>query len=231
MNPLPHTSSGIEEQLKYADEYRERYPYSPLADIALLNSAARLSSDDRSRIASRIATNLGAPDSMRRVLGDSEMDFDTFYPDQLPLSPSTEETIDTFLAKYGKPADSRETDILEKAMFTPRPTFEAEFAAQGVDADAIPDDPTAQGIDSFLEAHRSDLPEPPVNLKYRSREADSADTSLTESLAKVMIKNGNYQKALEIISDLSLSNPKKMLYFADQMRFLKKLIINQKHKK
>ena len=42
-----------------------------------------------------------------------------------------------------------------------------------------------------------------------------------------MIKNGNYRKALQIITELSLNNPEKSIYFADQIRFLKKLIINE----
>ncbi len=61
-----------------------------------------------------------------------------------------------------------------------------------------------------------------------SREADNS--SLTESLARVMIKNRNYKKALEIISELSLKNPEKSIYFADQIRFLRKLIINENNK-
>ncbi len=53
------------------------------------------------------------------------------------------------------------------------------------------------------------------------------EPSLSESLARIMIKNGNYQKALEIITEISLNNPKKSVYFADQIRFLKKLIALQ----
>ncbi len=45
-----------------------------------------------------------------------------------------------------------------------------------------------------------------------------------------MIKNHNYTKALEIISDLSLKNPEKSVYFADQIRFLRKLIIIENKK-
>jgi thioredoxin-like negative regulator of GroEL len=56
---------------------------------------------------------------------------------------------------------------------------------------------------------------------------ESENTSLTESFARVMIKNGNYRKALQIITELSLNNPEKSIYFADQIRFLKKLIINE----
>ena len=52
----------------------------------------------------------------------------------------------------------------------------------------------------------------------------------TETLARIYIKQGNYSKALEIIQQLSLENPKKNVYFADQIRFLEKLIINNNKK-
>ncbi len=53
----------------------------------------------------------------------------------------------------------------------------------------------------------------------------------TETLAKIYIKQGRYAKAMEIIRRLSLKYPKKNRYFADQIRFLEKLIINNKNKK
>lgn len=52
----------------------------------------------------------------------------------------------------------------------------------------------------------------------------------TETLAKIYIKQHRYSKALEIIRKLYLKNPKKNIYFADQIRFLEKLIINEKQK-
>ena len=48
----------------------------------------------------------------------------------------------------------------------------------------------------------------------------------TETLARIYIKQGRYEKALEIIKRLYLNYPKKNTYFVDQMRFLEKLIIN-----
>lgn len=56
------------------------------------------------------------------------------------------------------------------------------------------------------------------------------NATLTESLVRVLIKNRNYSKAIEIISDLSLKNPEKSIYFADHIRFLRKLIINENKK-
>ena len=53
---------------------------------------------------------------------------------------------------------------------------------------------------------------------------------LSESLAKIYIRQHRYEKALEIIMSLNLNFPEKSIYFADQIRFLKKLIINEQHK-
>ncbi len=49
-------------------------------------------------------------------------------------------------------------------------------------------------------------------------------SSLQESLAKSYIRQGRYQKAFDIISQLNLNNPEKSAYFADQLRFLQKII-------
>ena len=53
---------------------------------------------------------------------------------------------------------------------------------------------------------------------------------LSESLAKIYIKQCRYDKAYEIIHSLSLNFPEKSIYFADQLRFLRKLLLNQQYK-
>ena len=61
--------------------------------------------------------------------------------------------------------------------------------------------------------------------------AENEDTGyVTETLARIYIKQGRYAKALEIIRRLNLVYPKKNRYFADQIRFLEKLIINNNKK-
>ena len=62
-------------------------------------------------------------------------------------------------------------------------------------------------------------------------EEEVGEEYFTETLARIYIKQGRYSKALEIIRRLSLQFPKKNAYFADQIRFLEKLIINSNKNK
>jgi hypothetical protein len=48
-----------------------------------------------------------------------------------------------------------------------------------------------------------------------------------ETEVKILVKNKKYREALEILEELNLINPKKSVYFADQIRFLRKIIENQ----
>lgn len=56
-----------------------------------------------------------------------------------------------------------------------------------------------------------------------------SDNYFTETLAKIYVKQGKYSKALEIIQRLYLRNPNKNAYFADQIRYLEKLLINSRN--
>ena len=66
------------------------------------------------------------------------------------------------------------------------------------------------------------------DLSDKNDENEAEEGIFTETLAKIYIKQGRYDKALEIIQRLNLLYPKKNAYFADQIRFLEKLILNNK---
>ena len=62
-------------------------------------------------------------------------------------------------------------------------------------------------------------------------ETDVSDDYFTETLARIYVKQGKYNKAIEIIRRINLNYPKKSTYFADQIRFLEKLALNERYKK
>lgn len=93
-------------------------------------------------------------------------------------------------------------------------------------------------IDDFIENKPDRIvlqeePEykPEMPLCSDGEDDDPDEDYFTETLAKIYIKQGRYEKAMEIIRKLNLNYPKKNIYFADQMRFLQKLIINNRNKK
>lgn len=59
-------------------------------------------------------------------------------------------------------------------------------------------------------------------------EEDNEEEYFTETLARIYIRQGRYRKALDITERLSRKYPHKNTYFADQIRFLEKLIINSR---
>jgi len=145
--------------------------------------------------------------------------------------------IDNFL-------DSIPQDEEEKGKMHRRPTpadAAIDYVAYLMDCESENDSapqPQMKGqslIDNFIENEggkitlNDDIDYPPQTEEESPNEEKTSDESyFTETLARIYIKQGRYEKALEIIKRLSANCPQKNLYFADQMRFLEKLIVNSK---
>ena len=115
--------------------------------------------------------------------------------------------------------------------------LESENENDRQDAAEVPQLIGQELIDTFLEHDKGKLVlnenpvlKPDLGTNANEGEKEGAEDYYTEPLARIYIKQGNYLKALEIIQRLSLDNPKKSVYFADQIRFIKKLIINNTKK-
>ncbi len=80
-----------------------------------------------------------------------------------------------------------------------------------------------------VSSHEINSSEDAINESEADGEEED-ESCFTETLAKIYVKQQRYSKALEIIKKLSLKYPKKNAYFADQIRFLEKLIINANSK-
>lgn len=153
-----------------------------------------------------------------------------------PAPDATATHIDAFLATSRQPARVPEAlRHLEE---------EAEAPAETPAAAALNtlSSPAASSAQAAAQPSAAKPSAPPLNTlstlnslnSLSAPSAPSAQTrpkasSLSVSLAAMMIKNGNYPKALEIINELNLANPEKSIIFADQIRFLRKLIKIQEH--
>ena len=84
-------------------------------------------------------------------------------------------------------------------------------------------------IDDFLSAGNEKITlqlrnENEVETNAIQEDEAPENSFFTETLANIYIKQGKYEKALEIIKRLCLEYPNKNRYFADQIRFLEKII-------
>jgi hypothetical protein len=64
--------------------------------------------------------------------------------------------------------------------------------------------------------------------KMVSNNTKPFDEEISEINAKKLISERKYAEAIKILNALNLNNPKKSVYFADQIRFLEKVISNTK---
>ena len=146
--------------------------------------------------------------------------------------------IDAFLATV--PTEVQENDTIEMDYAV---DYTAYLMNEGEEPTAISEAASEPNllkgqnlIDDFIEQSESADKEKSLlslsDIKPAPQtEADELDeTCFTETLAKIYVKQQRYDKALEIIRKLSLNYPKKNAYFADQIKFLEKLIINAKFK-
>ena len=74
-----------------------------------------------------------------------------------------------------------------------------------------------------------------VNANAGAKPADAADADsggvFTETLARIYIKQGKYERAYQIIDRLYKQHPQKSAFYVDQLRFLEKLMLNEKKRK
>jgi hypothetical protein len=153
--------------------------------------------------------------------------------------------IDSFLDSIPKEdADQPEGNKLPRRKPTPADAavdYVAYLLESETEDDTAEEVPQLIGqdlIDSFINNDKGKIvlnekPEftPEQENTDENTSAGGEEGYFTETLARIYIKQGRYSKALEIIQRLSLQYPKKNAYFADQIRFLEKLIINNNKNK
>ncbi len=159
------------------------------------------------------------------------------------LRPSTNELIDKFLEtipveEEKDKSKKRKPTAADAAIDYVAYLLETE-EKEDVKSEETESSPTLDLIDTFISNNEQGRIELKENIEYVPEIADEGDKNgenedeegyFTETLARIYIKQGRYSQALEIIKRLNLAYPKKNAYFADQIRFLEKLIINNNNK-
>lgn len=225
---------------EWVDEMMKEHPYFTLPLLLYLKEHGTEGNED---LLGRLA--IASPDrkALAMHLGEGVEQFTGFYPpEKEPETPGTEDAIDRFLNSFGN-SNPREVEAINNAIFNPTPDYADILAAE--DNGNTPQQPLSQQdelINNFIaesaqrERAVAQAPSQPHVEEHEKAEVanDSIDTPehmddsmLQESLAKTYIAQRKYAQALEIIENINLRFPEKSIYFADQIRFLRKLVLNE----
>lgn len=226
-----------------------KYPFFTLpATLLVKDHAGKLDDAELASLRFHLAVATGDRRALYDMASDEGAAFVGFYPEQAAKpTVSTDSAIDTFFANYGSSDDS-ETALLERLIFNPAPDYAEILAQENASEEPTGDTTEESSQDARIAAfirRRGEVEQPttastPTQAPQPAKQAQPEpkplrpaaaastethdDSLLSESLAKIFIKQGRYERAYEIISNLSLNYPKKSIYFADQLRFLQKLI-------
>ena len=224
------------------EQWQREHPYFVLPAFIYLK---RHGVDGNEDLAQRLAIMVPSRRDLAMHIEGFAKRFINFYPSEPePETPDTDTTIDQFLASYGN-ASPKEIEALNASIFNPMPDYADVLAAQEQETSpTAPQSEQDRMINDFIEKSRqnerqvtAEAIEPEISEQEKAEIASAEiespterDSSMiSESLAKFYISQHKYESALEIIRNISLNFPEKSIYFADQIRFLRKLIVNEQY--
>lgn len=230
-------------------EVVKKYPYFMTAKLMLLKNMKDTQHPDFITTLKNVAVECSDREKLFYFLNDER--FARFFPKKISESGlknnRTELLLDAFLNSIEKDeSNNSEIDNQLESNSIISTDYLAYLEKTEAEENLSDDSQEAQPmkhqqlVDSFLEksssnkvlfsSSKNEDEDRQESTQYTDNLLDD-DTFLTETLAQVYIKQKKYQQALTIIKRLSLNFPKKSIYFADQIRFLEYLIINDKNKK
>lgn len=233
-----------------AEDLMEEYPYFlPARILFLQKNKESMGEMERASFLAKAAAAIGDRNVLADLVGEMPDEFQDFYPaDENGQAKDTDDTISHFLDTFGN-NDEEEIRALEQRIFNPVPDYAQLLAKEeeesAPDMDELDEENMSENdllINKFIarnkkktarfaqESAAEKSPELQTEISEAPKPEEPADDTaenslLSESLAKIYIKQHRYSKALEIIQSLSLNFPEKSIYFADQIRFLKKLVM------
>lgn len=245
---IQHYLSHPDESVNHAwvEATRQRYPFFTLPATMLLSRQRDIAPDAEAGLTRWLALNVADRGALMTQLRPEATGWADFYPPEPKAAQlTTDQTIDRFIDTYGS-NDPAEEELLTKLIFNPTPDYAQILANEEEKSSPRPDDAPEGSQDALINSfilkskqHQGHFPSaseqpdptpaPQPDPTPVATPEENDPSMLTESLAKIYIRQRRYAKAYEIIEGLSLNYPEKSIYFADQLRFLQKLMINQRH--
>ena len=143
-------------------------------------------SEEARKLVRFISANVGDYASLRLILGIDPPEFARFYPDLETATPTTLDTIDSFLDKFGK---------------------------------NLPEPSLGEMVGGYV-LEEDNISEETDDLETEDHQIVDAKSGIAP-LAR-LLKEKRYTEAIAFIEMQNLNNPEKSIYFAHQIRFLKK---------
>ena len=227
---------------EWLEQAEQAAPYSVLPALIFLKHNGVKDNED---VLAKLAIMFPDRQALALSLGEDAGSLTDFYPPEATQqTPDTITAIDRFLDNYGKTSPT-EVEAISRAIFNPQPDYADVLAAQEKEEGGMKlsegdsqDDLINKFIAEQMQLGEQAAQAPIITPLGEKEKAEIAaevienptqndDSMLSESLAKMYISRHKYSQALEIITRLSLKYPEKSIYFADQIRFLKKLVLNE----
>jgi hypothetical protein len=236
---IKHPEQLSADTVKQLRALLERYPYYQTARLLLLENLYKTHSEEFNTELRRSAVLLAD----RRVLFD--MVEGSNY--DIPLQNTAENTETqaegdrtlSLIDSYLEAIPATETSKHKSGNVDPAQDYAAYLMQMDAEENGNPYIDTDDEEDLVLKPEKETerkpgrivLADKPENTYEEPETEAPGEEYFTETLAQIYIKQQKYERALEIIQALNLNNPKKNAYFADQIRFLEKLVLINKTKK
>ena len=210
-----------------ADQMAADYPYFAIPQLLYLKYTPGAQPDEQRIQQALLHASPGQ--HLETILGIEGDSFADLYP-KAAHTDTTMQAIDLFLGTYQKSnlPTEESLDKLISGSIIAQTDYMSLLHDSSQEDESQQSKTAAQPGTAAPAATRKNTADHENMTPAATTEPATDDTFFTESLAKIYIKQRRYEKALQIIKKLSLKYPEKNIYFADQIRFLEKLIINTK---
>lgn len=244
---LQHPQHLTEKDLPRLEEILRQYPCFAAAKELYLRTLYQ--NKDLTYESQLFQTSLASPNRSRLFYFVQDKDMqeneqllssEGLEPDSLPSDAF--DLIDSFLEQSGESLPESSSESTEKQSLDSLEQFYATYDVEASLTPASESEPledvsfASPEIQMFLDHPQEEIPQEdaedtPVissstdfETEVQSAWESLPNDSLTLTLVKIYLQQKKYARALEILKSLSLNNPEKSVYFADQIRFLEKLL-------